>query len=163
MVFVRGCICCFGMVFIRYFRSTIFGLGSVVYAINNKINVFPILNIVYFNNKVNIEFTVPLSFIISYKFNQKTNLEFNTSLVLSGFKVNYDNASLQTTHTPDYINSNGFNFSLNFDRKFYYTFHYRISAGYIYRETSFLQNKNNIDKLVFKDGLFLNLSIYSTF
>ncbi len=147
----------------KTFKSLVFGIGSAVYVINNKIKVFPIANMAYFNHKINIEFTAPLSFTANYKFNKKTNLGLDINLVLSGFKVHYDNTSLQITHLPDYINSNGFNFSLNFDRKFYQTFHYRISTGYIYREIFYLKSGDNIDKLVFKDGLSLSLSIYSTF
>jgi hypothetical protein len=157
----------FNSIGILYFQKKLknftVGAGSAIYYLDKKIKAFPVGSISYKRDKLDIDFLPPLSLGINYDVGDKTELVFSGGLDFSGFEVNYSNANLAISSRPDYIQNTDLNFEIGIDRVFLETLHWSLSIGYFYREMSFMIDRKLIDKLVFQNGLTLNLGIYSTF
>ncbi len=139
------------------------GAGSAVYVINKKARAFPLASIAFSNKKINIELLPPLSLDANFRIGKKTFLNFGTELIISGFNLDYGLTKLPRIQNPDYINNSGFDISLALDRQLYQTLRWKIGTGWFYREIEYNSSTVLIDKTVYQDGLFLELSFYSTF
>lgn len=157
----------FNSVGLFYFQKKIgnfkLGAGSAIYIINKKVKAFPIVSIEFSNKKMNMELLPPLSLDANLRTGRKTILNFGADLIISGFNIDYKGTNPLGVQNPDYVNNSGFDISLSFDRQLYKTLRCRIGTGYSYREVEYLNKTVLIDKTIFQDGLFLELTFYSTF
>lgn len=149
--------------FQKELRNFKIGSGSAIYVIDGKIKILPLASVIFANRKFIIEFLAPLNFNANFKINKKLAINFGADLILNGFNVDYTNSNLQNFNTPDYINNTGFNFSFGCAKNFYETLHWKINTGYSYNEMSYKKENNLINTIDFQEGLFFEISFYSTF
>lgn len=142
-------------------RKISVGAGSVVYVIDKKVKIIPLLSLSFENKKMKTELLFPTNFSVIFKFKNQSIIKLNSDLIISGFKVNY--SSNFPNQTPDYISKTGFDFALGYDKQFLSNLHWSIALGYSYRDFIYEVDKVLIDKQIFKSGLFLLTSFYIGF
>jgi hypothetical protein len=137
------------------------GVGGILYSVNKQVTSFPLINLTYMGKWFEADIQAPVSLKTSLKFNSKTKLGIESGLVIHGFNVDY--SYINYLQQPNYIENNGFDLSIIFDRRIYETLHLKFALGYFYREITYLKDHALLDKLIYNDGGFVEVSFYSTF
>jgi hypothetical protein len=143
----------------KKFERLSLGGGYVTYLIGNNIKGLPIGHFSYWNKKIKCEILAPLSASVNYKFRKRNMILFTSEFDFDGFSIKDE----KTTYIPDYADITNFEICFSYDRAFLEKLHWNVGIGYFYREMTFLENNQEVDRLLFDETLFLKTKIYCTF